>query len=189
MTEEIKNSMPDIFKNLYCSLKTASRDETNRTSMTESMLSVIRFDRMPKEYARGKGWRGVPKSNDALYVSMDGRWFFIEFKNGSVELSDVYRKIYDSIIMVLDLGIVSDLDFFRNNGQYILVYNSKKYGKVSQSQSRDAINDYFFRLAQEEERLFGIEKLEQYLFKETHTYSKEKFEKVFVKPMEEQEHI
>lgn len=38
-----------------------------------------------------------------------------------------------------------------------------------------------------EEKLFGIEKLEQYIFKETHTYTKALFETNFIKSMEERE--
>ena len=41
--------------------------------------------------------------------------------------------------------------------------------------------------AEMEEKLFGIEKLEQYIFHETHTYTKKLFETNFLKPMEEQE--
>lgn len=41
--------------------------------------------------------------------------------------------------------------------------------------------------AEMEEKLFGIETLEQYLFHKTHTYTKRLFETSFIKPMKERE--
>lgn len=189
MLQETIEELPEILKKHCCELKKASLDETNNVFMTESKLRVVNFDKIPNEYARGKGWRTVPKSNDALYISKDRQWFFVEFKNGDINLADLYRKIYDSIIMLLELGTVPDLNFFRKNCQYILVYNSEKHGRLAQSKSRDEISSYMFRLASEEEKLFGIEKLEQYLFQKTHTYTKKMFEENFVKTMEEQEEM
>ena len=31
-------------------------------------------------YSRGRGWGAVPKSNDALYKDINGRWFLVELK-------------------------------------------------------------------------------------------------------------
>ena len=42
-------------------------------------------------------------------------------------------------------------------------------------------------LAKQEERLFGIEKFEKYLFREAHTYTKAQFEERFVQVMEQEE--
>jgi hypothetical protein len=187
MTREIINELPEILKMHCCGLSKASLDSTNRIAMTESKLEVINFDKIPNEYARGKGWAAIPKSNDALYISTDRQWFFIEFKNGSIDLKDLYRKIYDSIIMLLELEIIPDFGFVRENCHYILVYNSRKYGKLANSKSRDSFGEYIFKRANTEEKLFEIEKLNQYLFKETHTYTKELFEEKFVKIMEKQE--
>lgn len=57
---------------------------------------------IPGEYSKSVGLKGKPMSNDALYASADGQWYFIEFKNGSVDKSDIFRKIYDSIIMLVE---------------------------------------------------------------------------------------
>lgn len=151
------------------------------------MLSFQINSKKTKEYARGKGWPSVPKSNDALYVDGCNKWFFIEFKNGKVSLDEVYRKIYDSLIMLLEWKIIPDFDFVRNSIEYILVYNGDKYGKIQKSSARDQTYGYFMGLARQEEKLFGIDKLEKYLFNNTHTYTKELFEKNFVLPIEKEE--
>ena len=82
MTDEVISKLPEVLRGHICTLKRASGDTTNNEYMCESGLRVINFDKIPDEYARGKGWTGVPKSNDALYIDMNGNWFFIEFKNG-----------------------------------------------------------------------------------------------------------
>lgn len=106
MTEDILNELPEVLARHTCTLKAASYDDSRNVSMCESRMKVINFDKIPKAYLRGKGWRHVPNSNDALYISPDKKWFFIEFKNGSIDRSDVYRKIYDSIIMLIELGSI-----------------------------------------------------------------------------------
>ena len=58
---------------------------------------------------------------------------------------------------------------------YILFFYKEKYGKIQKSQAREQNYSYFMNLAQEEERLFEIEKFEKYLFNEVHTYTKNYF--------------
>lgn len=187
MLQSVINGLPEILKSHICTLEKASRDTTNKTSMCESTLRVVNFDKIPKEYARGRGWRGMPSSNDALYITAENEWYFIEFKNGSVDKSDVFRKIYDSLIMLVDWRVIPDFQFVRDRVSYILVYNSEKYPCVSESESRRRNYAYVMERAKTEERLFGVDYLEGYLFRETHTYSKEGFERRFVERMEREE--
>lgn len=187
MTEDVIRGLLDLLKRHVCTLKKASRDDTNHQEMCRSQLKVVDFDKIPNEYARGKGWRGVPKSNDALYISPEEKWYFIEFKNGSINSGEIYRKLYDSLIMLLELKILPDFEYIRRYIQYILVYNSEKQERIPPSEGRDETYGYFLNRAKTEKKLFGIEKLEQYLFSETHTYSKADFENNFVKVMEETE--
>lgn len=187
MTEEIKKLLPEILRKHICTLKKASLDDANREYMCESRLEVVDFDKIPQEYARGKGWSGVPSSNDALYISPDQEWYFIEFKNGEVKKDQVYKKMYDSLVMLLEMKIVPDFEFIRNKISYILVYNALKYTKVPDSPGRNQNYSYFFRLAEQEERLFDIDKFEKYLFAETHTYTQSLFEEKFIMPMENEE--
>ncbi len=189
MTEATIDKLPELLKRHINTLKRASYDEANGTYMTESALSVVRLDKMPKEYAKGKGWDGVPQTNDALYISDAGKWYFIEFKNGTIQKADIYRKLYDSLIMLLEEKAIPDYDFVRQEASYILVYNSDKYPVAPASKNRDANYSYFSGLAKSEVRLFDLDKLEKYLFERTHTYTKEQFEKLFVIPAEGREGI
>lgn len=189
MTEQIINDLPEILKKHICTIKKASLDDTNSTSMSDSLLKVINFDKIPNEYSRGKKWPYVPASNDALYIDADAKWYFIEFKNGSIDKSNLFRKIYDSLIMLIDLNIIPDFKFIRENINYILVYNSEKHPLAQKSENLHNNYSYIFKLAQTEEKLFDIDKFEKFLFKETHTYNKELFKSKFVNRMEEQERM
>ena len=176
--EEIQASWP--IKVYFTTLKRASYDQANNEYMTESSLEVINFDKVPNEFSRGKHWAGVPKSNDALYIDSP-LWTFIEFKNardGKLDQVDIYRKIYDSIMMLLELGIVPDMDFVRNHIGYILVCRAKKPKNLA------VIHNYAQNRAKSETILFGLRKLKDYLLAEVHTYSPEEFEERFVQPHE-----
>jgi len=187
MTEEVINGLSEILKKHICTIKRASLDDSRKETMTESKLKVINFDKIPNEFSRGRGWAYVPCSNDALYITNERKCFFIEFKNGSIEKSGLYRKIYDSIIMLIELGVVPDFQYIRDNFNYILVYNSEKCPQIQKSESRSENYSYILNLAKTEKRLFEIDKFEGYLFKKTHTYDKEEFEDKFIEPMERQE--
>ena len=89
--------------------------------------------------------------------------------------------------MLVDLGLIPNLDFARNNINYILVYNEKKNSKCPTSESRDITYGYIGKLAQTEKRLFDIDKFEKYLFQETHTYTKALFQEKFIDPKEKEE--
>lgn len=150
-------------------------------------MKTINFDKIPNQYAKGKGWMGVPKSNDALYIDKYNKWYFIEFKNGYIKLEDIYRKIYDSLIMLLEWNIIPDFEFCRRNINYILVYNEEVYGKIQPSVSRQKTYEYISKLAKKEVCLFHIDKLKDYLFSETHTYNKEMFNEKFILEKEKEE--
>lgn len=188
MTEEvINNKLPSKLRGYICTLKKSSMDTTNKNPMCESNLKVVNFDKIPNEYARERGWSGVPKSNDALYIDVQGKWFFIEFKNGTIHKDEIYRKLYDSLIMLIEWKVIPNFEFIRENINYILVYNEGKYGKVQQAPGRNQTYDYFMNLAKQEERLFDIDKFEKYLFNETHTYTQSLFKDNFVQRKEEEE--
>ena len=71
--------------------------------------------------------------------------------------------------------------------KYILVYNGEKYSKIQESKARSQNYDYIMKLANQEEKLFEIDRFEKYLFDETHTYTAVSFEKNFVRIKEEEE--
>lgn len=55
MTDEVISKLPEVLRGNICTLKRASGDTTNNEYMCESGLKVINFDKIPDEYARGKG--------------------------------------------------------------------------------------------------------------------------------------
>lgn len=179
--EEIKKQWPIL--DSFATLKRTSRDDSNNEYMTESTLEVVHFDKVPNKFSKGRGWHGVPKSNDALYIDPPS-WTFIEFKNGGVDKSDIYRKIYDSILMLLELKIVPDMDFVRKNMKYILVCKAGHITSVQESPNQKKFKTYMENRAKSEIVLFDLSKLRDYLLAEVHTYSPEEFEEKFVKQLE-----
>ncbi len=187
MTEDVIRGLQDVLGKHICTLKKTSRDLSENEYMCNSDITVVEFDKIPHEYAKGKGWPSIPRSNDALYIAENNKWYFVEFKNGSIDKANIYRKLYDSILILLDMRIISDLEFVRSNIEYILVYNSEKYGRIQSSTGRDATYEYIYARAETEEKLFEIGNLEGYLFYKTHTYSRTMFEEKFIRPVKQAE--
>lgn len=187
MISERIDLLPDVLKRHMSSLKKISVDRNTSQYMCESTMKAVNFDKIPREYCKYKGVIPIPCSNDALYVSNDDKWYFIEFKNGSIDKANIYRKLYDSLIMLFELGVISNFAYAREKFFYILVYNDSKGFQVEKSPARDKAYSYFMELARQEKKLFEVEKLEKYLFQETHTYSKEEFQEYFILPMEKEE--
>ena len=183
MKQNCIETLPVVLKSHIKSLSRISAYNSGNSVMTESKITAINFDKIPNEFARGKNYPTVPKSNDALYIA-DDSWYFIEFKSGSIDKSEIFKKIYDSLMMLIDMHIISDYQFVRDHICYILVYNEGKYSTVQTSDSRAALYNHTLALAKTEERLFEIEKFEGYLFKETHTYTQKMFEEKFISVME-----
>lgn len=122
MTEEVMESLPEKLKPHICTLKRASMDTTKNIPMCESGIEVVNFDKIPNEFARGRGWR-----------------------------HEIYRKLYDSLIMLLEWGIFPSFDFIRNHVNYILVYNGEKTERIQPSVNRDATYEYITQLAKQED--------------------------------------
>lgn len=55
MTDKVIKELPDIFIDNICTMKKASTDSTNKETMTESLIKVINFDKIPNIYAKGRG--------------------------------------------------------------------------------------------------------------------------------------
>jgi hypothetical protein len=88
-------------------------------------LSAIKFDNVKAN------WYGLTLPNqvrscDALFVDA-GRFYLIEFKTGKPENIDIHRKIYDSVIALIEHNVLTLLDC-RERLQYIVV--SRHYKEV-----------------------------------------------------------
>lgn len=107
-------------QSMTATLKHCSKDDASSDYMTESRLLAVNFDRFSKCYCQVVKIAQQPKTNDALYCTEDGKWYFVEFKNGSIKKDEIYRKIYDSLIMLIEAGMIPDYQFSRENISYIL---------------------------------------------------------------------
>ena len=176
MTKEAIEKLPEVMQSMTATLKHCSKDDASFDYMTESRLLAVNFDRFSKYYCQVVKIAQQPKTNDALYCTEDGKWYFVEFKNGSIKKDEIYRKIYDSLIMLIEAGMIPDYQFSRENISYILVYNKEKiiHRHIEQKQEKLFC-------------LFELEKLQGYILDETNTYTKEQFEQLFVKKFEKLE--
>lgn len=192
MTQDMIDKLPKELNKMK-TLKRISADTTNGQFMVESTLKVINFDLFSREYSSKFHIPVQPKTNDALYIDQFGKWFFIEFKNGSLKQADIYRKIYDSLIMLNEFGLVS-WDFCRKNITYILVYNEDEYNEqyvndLQKSTSRTRIHTAIRNKANKARQLYGIDKLKGYMFEDTYTYNEMEFITNFVEKYETMEGI
>lgn len=179
--------------NHVITLKRASKDEKGGhvEYMTESQVDVINFDKVKEAYAREKGLKSHPKSNDALYIQSGDIDTFIEFKNGYMEKGkgpELKEKIYDSLLILMDI-IDENISYTREHLNYILVYNGGKNSDneninpkttMQDSPAREEISKSVFKLAKERKIRFGLDKFKGYCFREVATYTKEEFEQEFV---------
>lgn len=189
MIKAVYDTLPEILRTT-CTLEESSKDSEHKTSMSNSSLKVVDFDKIPKKYVKQAMIRTVPKSNDALYITKENKWIFIEFKNGEVKKEEIYRKLYDSLIMLEELAI-KDWNFFRNHATYILVYNEDVYcqrnAKLQKSKNRDVLYQHIRNRANTVRNLYEIRKLEGFLFENAWTYNEEQFAEFFEKRYETEE--
>ena len=158
--------------------------------MTQSTLGVVNFDAVKNEYVKGLAVSEVPASNDALFISDDGEYYFIEFKFGYIDKQKVYAiwlKIFESLLLFTDI-IGVGVSFTRNNMNYILVYNEGNNptkdinGGMQVSPSREKIQRYFREVKANTKFIrFNLERFEKLYFKSVYTYNKKQFEDEFLK--------
>ena len=156
---------------------------------------VINFDKVKETYTKNNNFE--LKSNDALYISKNNIYYFIEFKigellkknddknNNDINIKydvkkELQLKIYDSIFTLSDIEdsngdkyIKDIVDFSKNNIEYILVYYSKNNGELK-------INSHLLKKANINLDRFGLKKFKKFLLKEVYIYDEEEFEREFI---------
>ena len=133
MKKMINLSQESIFINNLRNLHDISYDRNNNAYMTNSEYPAIDFDGVKNSYifSNSKISASNMRSNDALIVLdyINGKFLFIEFKNGDIHSThkkeEIRSKIAESLLILNDI-IHEDLTFDRNNINYILVYNQSK---------------------------------------------------------------
>jgi len=129
LSKEQKNYFIDTLKNI--SQNEAALSEEGKKSQvypTESELLAINFDRIKEIYTNTilKQVYRAPKSNDALYIFGEKgscEWYFIEFKAGKIDnalADELYKKIYDSIVIMMDLDRLNQGKLVTENGMGFL---------------------------------------------------------------------
>lgn len=165
-------------------LKEASYDSEHGEYMT--MLEtpeVVLFDDASDSYAAHCGISSKC-SVDALHNPCADALFLIEFKNGAITKAEryaIYRKIYDSLLILSDITGLK-LSDYRLHADFILVFNRGKNQDadarlVSISSSR-ALNGFADTLAYKAGKrmiYFGLEPFQGYCFRKVFTLDADHF--------------
>lgn len=83
-----------------------------------SALDAVSFDRVKEDWYNARFFHQV-RSADALYKHGE-RYYLIEFKTGKPENMDLHRKLYDSVIGLMENGVLALADC-RTKLQYVIV--------------------------------------------------------------------
>lgn len=167
-----------------CSLKKASYDQANGEYMVDSdTIAVVNFDEVSDKYAEN---HKIPSrcSVDALCNSSEGSLVMIEFKNGNIDGTEkytIYRKIYDSLLIVSDITELK-LSDYRKHAVFILVFNREKNpnakgapASISGSPSLGKMADLLACKARKSMIYFGLESFRGYCFRDVITVDVSKF--------------
>ena len=214
--EEIKSALskklPNLnYSKLEISLKESSYSKTSKSYMTECEFEIINIDELVKQYDKIYKFRNPPSSVDSIYkfIKIKNELYLIEFKSGSFKQKkeiidykdnedytnfeskkyEIYKKGYDSFITLMDLGIIKDLDYCKNNVVYILVYNENKkeeyknQNNIFYSMKELSKSDYKNRKFQ------NMGGLERFLFKESYACTKDDFNTFIVAEFNKEENL
>lgn len=169
------NSKFNIEDNLYN--VSISIQNTIEIHMTEFENTVINGDNLKNQYVSEYHFPARPSSVDAIYQFKNGNIYLIEFKNGSIEKIEIYKKAYDTFIILLDLKIIENINFSRDKVFYILVYreDTNNINQINIENEIEAKAGVY-----KNKDLFKIVNFEKYLFKEAFACSIENFDKYIV---------
>ena len=166
-----------------------SYSQSDNEYMTKANNIVINGDILKDIYNTKYNFTNRPKSADAVYKFENGNIYIIEFKNGKInnkeDKLDIIKKAYDTFLILLDIGIIKDLDYSRNYTTYILVYNKLK----NDEPNKDNIYKYFAKnaLIYKKYNFKDLYTLQEVLFKESFACTKEDFNKYIISEFEKEE--
>lgn len=153
-----------------------SRDTQHGVSMVESGCCVINYDDVARRHMEARGYTARLSSNDALYLEgEDKKPWFIEFKNGRIDATQLRQKVAESLLIAMDIGVLRDLKDAQQRAEYILVYNPENNNKNLNSLLHHAkfpsCQPYLLRT---------VERF-AWLFKNVHSYTPDEFRTHFLK--------
>ena len=200
MEQSVIDNLPNILKNSTDTLENISYDNINDEYITNSQKIAIDFDKVKNLYNNENNNSFELKSNDALYIVKNNIYYFIEFKNGDLKdyknklsytiKKDLQLKIYDSWFILSDIEYLDGKKYISNMFSlskncivYILVYNSKKNGKLIMhnrflNNSKQNLNRS--KSSKIDLELFGLAKFEKFLLKKVYIYDEKEFETKFI---------
>ena len=157
--------------------------------------TVIDFDGVKTDFCKSFSKSNeVFKSADALYFDeVKNKLIFVEFKNGKVK--GIKEKLKDSLLVFSNIATV-DLEFCRNNCEYIVVYNyeaNKKYvedekEKLEEKTKSQSVDKEYMKFAntiskyaKEELVLWNLNLMKDICVFDIHTYDIGEFKNHYTK--------
>ncbi len=180
---DLKN-YPEL--NHWITMREASLDDAKGIFLTDSCpgkvdyagIKVIDFDAVKDMYCMNlQIEEGYPCSNDALFLSIQDKLVFVEFKNGAVNQYNLSRKMYDSILILTDI-LQKGISYTREAVEYVLLCKEEMLDKEIK-QDREKIRNHINRKARSEGHefiSFGLRRFKGYLLKDVHTFTPSQFE-------------
>ena len=118
------------FDEIISNFKKVSRGGEDNQPMINSKAPVYNFDRIAKRYAK-KYKLDTPSTSDGLYIDdITNKFYLIEFKSGTIEPENVFCKVYDSAVILLNLMMkfakMSNIFWFITIQKFVLVDLNQK---------------------------------------------------------------
>lgn len=149
-------------------LSIISEDDSNHKILVDSEKELIRFDDVAAQHKAVRGYSRQFCSNDALYIDAETNLFFFEFKSGKAKAEEVKSKAVDSLLIAMDMGIISSFSDAKQRLEYALVTDHAYLQQLNNHVRREK-----FKLPA------GLESL-RWLFKMVHAYTPEQFERLIL---------
>ena len=154
--------------------------------MTDAENKVINGDKLIKKYNSKYKFSLKVSSVDAIYKFTNGIIYLIEFKSGSVNKEDVYKKAYDTYIALSELKLIKDINDSKSRVFYIMVYKEEHsdYNTKIKNTLKKYLNDI-----RKNKDYYKIGYFEGCLFKESFACSQDDFNTFIVKEFDNEENI
>lgn len=165
-------------------VKKSDSEEYITTYMTDAENKVINADKLIKKYNSKYKFSIKVSSVDAIYKFTNGDIYLIEFKSGSVNKEDVYKKAYDTYIALLELKLIKNINDSKRRAVYIMVYKEEYFDY--NSKIKNSLKEKIDKIRKNKD-YYKIGYFEGYLFKESFACTKDDFNKYIVSEFDNEE--
>lgn len=156
-----------LFSNNKNSLKEISKDDSKIHSggeieyLSKSSKFAIDFDRVKSCYFKEKDLlETYSASVDALFQSQDGKLYFVEFKNGTIDGDNITRKAKDSLFIFMDVTRTKFYEI-RSDLSFLLVVNDATIDNLNYKDKK-ALS--LARLGKADFAIYGLSKLRTFCY-------------------------